>query len=229
MLKNLVAFKNPKSRAAEAFRTLRTNIQFSGLDDSLSSIVVTSSRPSEGKSTVLINLAITIAQSGKKVLVIDCDLRRPTVHKKLGLPNAEGLTNLLIQDKESFDEVVLTTKVPNLSALTSGPTPPNPAELLGTKRMKSIIRQLTGSFDMVLIDAPPVIAVTDAQILATIAEGTLIVTSYGATEKFGLVKTKELLDKVGAKVLGVVINKVPEKSEHYYYGKYDNSYYEQEK
>lgn len=229
MLKNLVAFKNPKSRAAEAFRTLRTNIQFSGLDDSLSSIVVTSSRPSEGKSTVLINLAITIAQSGKKVLVIDCDLRRPTVHKKLGLPNAEGLTNLLIQDKESFDEVVLTTKVPNLSALTSGPTPPNPAELLGTKRMKSIIRQLTGSFDMVLIDAPPVIAVTDAQILATIAEGTLIVTSYGATEKFGLVKTKELLDKVGAKVLGVVINKVPEKSEHYYYGKYDNSYYKQEK
>jgi capsular exopolysaccharide synthesis family protein len=229
MLKNLVAFKNPKSRAAEAFRTLRTNIQFSGLDDSLSSIVVTSSEPSEGKSTVLINLAITIAQSGKKVLVIDCDLRRPTVHKKLGLPNAEGLTNLLIQDKESFDEVVLTTKVPNLSALTSGPTPPNPAELLGTKRMKSIIRQLTGSFDMVLIDAPPVIAVTDAQILATIAEGTLIVTSYGATEKFGLVKTKELLDKVGAKVLGVVINKVPEKSEHYYYGKYDNSYYKQEK
>lgn len=229
MLKNLVAFKNPKSRAAEAFRTLRTNIQFSGLDDSLSSIVVTSSEPSEGKSTVLINLAITIAQSGKKVLVIDCDIRRPTVHKKLGLPNAEGLTNLLIQDKESFDEVVLTTKVPNLSALTSGPTPPNPAELLGTKRMKSIIRQLTGSFDMVLIDAPPVIAVTDAQILATIAEGTLIVTSYGATEKFGLVKTKELLDKVGAKVLGVVINKVPEKSEHYYYGKYDNSYYKQEK
>lgn len=229
MLKNLVAFKNPKSRAAEAFRTLRTNIQFSGLDDSLSSIVVTSSEPSEGKSTVLINLAITIAQSGKKVLVIDCDLRRSTVHKKLGLPNAEGLTNLLIQDKESFDEVVLTTKVPNLSALTSGPTPPNPAELLGTKRMKSIIRQLTGSFDMVLIDAPPVIAVTDAQILATIAEGTLIVTSYGATEKFGLVKTKELLDKVGAKVLGVVINKVPEKSEHYYYGKYDNSYYKQEK
>ncbi len=229
MLKNLVAFKNPKSRAAEAFRTLRTNIQFSGLDDSLSSIVVTSSAPSEGKSTVLINLAITIAQSGKKVLVIDCDLRRPTVHKKLGLPNAEGLTNLLIQDKESFDEVVLTTKVPNLSALTSGPTPPNPAELLGTKRMKSIIRQLTGSFDMVLIDAPPVIAVTDAQILATIAEGTLIVTSYGATEKFGLVKTKELLDKVGAKVLGVVINKVPEKSEHYYYGKYYNSYYKQEK
>jgi capsular exopolysaccharide synthesis family protein len=229
MLKNLVAFKNPKSRAAEAFRTLRTNIQFSGLDDSLSSIVVTSSAPSEGKSTVLINLAITIAQSGKKVLVIDCDLRRPTVHKKLGLPNAEGLTNLLIQDKESFDEVVLTTKVPNLSALTSGPTPPNPAELLGTKRMKSIIRQLTGSFDMVLIDAPPVIAVTDAQILATIAEGTLIVTSYGTTEKFGLVKTKELLDKVGAKVLGVVINKVPEKSEHYYYGKYDNSYYKQEK
>lgn len=229
MLKNLVAFKNPKSRAAEAFRTLRTNIQFSGLDESLNSIVVTSSGPSEGKSTVLINLAITIAQSGKNVLVVDCDLRRPTVHKKLGLPNSEGLTNILIQEKKDYNDIVLTTKIPNLSAITSGPTPPNPAELLGTKRMKNLVNQLINSYDMVLIDAPPVIAVTDAQILATIADGTLIVTSYGATEKFGLVKTKELLDKVGAKILGVVINKVPEKSEHYYYGKYYNSYYKQEK
>ncbi|NLZ48462.1 MAG: CpsD/CapB family tyrosine-protein kinase [Clostridiales bacterium] len=228
MVKNLVAFKNPKSRAAEAFRTLRTNIQFSGLDDSLSSIVVTSSVPSEGKSTVLINLAITIAQSGKSVLVVDCDLRRPTVHKKLGLPNTEGLTNLLIQEKNSFNDVVLSTKVPNLSALTSGPIPPNPAELLGTKRMKHLLGELTKAYDMVLIDAPPVIAVTDAQILSTIAEGTLIVSSYGTTEKIGLVKTKELLDKVGAKILGVVLNKVPEKSEHYYYGKYYTTYYKEE-
>lgn len=148
MLKNLLAFRNPKSRAAEAFRTLRTNIQFSSLDDSLSSIVVTSSGPSEGKSTVLINLAITMAQSGKNVLVVDCDLRKPTVHKKLGLPNSEGLTNLLIQDKTSFNDIVLKSRVPNLFALTSGPTPPNPAELLGTKRMKNLIRQLTSAYDI---------------------------------------------------------------------------------
>ncbi|WP_139904366.1 CpsD/CapB family tyrosine-protein kinase [Clostridium thermarum] len=224
MLKNLITFKNPKSRAAEAFRTLRTNLQFSNLDASVKSIVVTSSGPSEGKSTVLINLAITIAQSGKKVIVVDCDLRKSTVHKKLGLPNSEGLTNLLIQDKK-FEELILPTNVPNLFVLTSGPTPPNPAELLGTKKMKALLSELNKVFDMVLIDAPPVIAVTDAQILSTLVDGTMIVTSYGTTEKFGLAKTKELLDKVGAKILGVVINKVPEKSEHYYYGRYYESYY----
>lgn len=224
MLKNLITFKNPKSRAAEAFRTLRTNLQFSNLDSSIKSMVVTSSGPSEGKSTIMINLAITIAQSGKKVVVVDCDLRRPTVHKKLGLPNSEGLTNLLIQDKK-IDELVLPTNVPNLFVLTSGPTPPNPAELLGTKKMKLVLAELNKVFDMVLIDAPPVIAVTDAQILSTAVDGTIIVASYGHTDKFGLTKTKELLDKVGAKVLGVVLNKVPERSEHYYYGRYYESYY----
>ncbi|WP_163194450.1 CpsD/CapB family tyrosine-protein kinase [Clostridium thermarum] len=224
MLKNLITFKNPKSRAAEAFRTLRTNLQFSNLDASVKSIVVTSSGPSEGKSTILINLAITIAQSGKKVIIVDCDLRKSTVHKKLGLPNSEGLTNLLIQDKK-FEELILPTNVPNLFVLTSGPTPPNPAELLGTKKMKALLSELNKVFDMVLIDAPPVIAVTDAQILSTLVDGTMIVTSYGTTEKFGLAKTKELLDKVGAKILGVVINKVPEKSEHYYYGRYYENYY----
>ena len=223
MLKNLIAFKNPKSRAAEAFRTLRTNIQFSGLDENIQSIVVTSSGPSEGKSTVLINLAITIAQSGKKVVVIDCDLRKPTVHKKIGLPNAEGLTNLLIQDKKC-DELVQPTNIPNLFVLTSGPTPPNPAELLGTKKMRQVFGELKQTFDMVLIDAPPVIAVTDAQILSTIVDGTLIVASYGNTEKLALIKSKELLDKVGAKILGVVLNKVSLKSDHYY-GKYYFSYY----
>jgi capsular exopolysaccharide synthesis family protein len=224
MLKNLITFKNPKSRASEAFRTLRTNLQFSSLDNSVKSIVVTSSGPSEGKSTIMINLAITIAQSGKKVVVVDCDLRKPTVHKKLGLPNSEGLTNLLIQDKK-FEELILPTNVPNLFVLTSGPTPPNPAELLGTKKMKVVLSELNKVFDMVLIDAPPVIAVTDAQILSTAVDGTIIVASYGTTEKFGLTKAKELLDKVGAKVLGVVLNKVPEKSEHYYYGRYYESYY----
>ncbi|MDP4091027.1 MAG: CpsD/CapB family tyrosine-protein kinase [Bacillota bacterium] len=226
MLKNMVAFKNPKSRAAEAFRTLRTNIQFSSLDDTVKSIVVTSSGPSEGKSTVLINLAITIAQSGKRIVLVDCDLRKPTVHKKLGIPNSEGLTNLLIQDRK-LDDIVQPTNVPNLFVITSGPTPPNPAELLGTKRMKQFFNELKQIFDMVLIDAPPVIAVTDAQIISTIADGTLLVTSYGSTEKFALVKAKELLDKVGAKILGVVLNKVSVKSGSYY-GKYYNTYYSSE-
>jgi capsular exopolysaccharide synthesis family protein len=224
MLKNLMTFKNPKSRAAEAFRTLRTNIQFSSLDTNVKSIVVTSSGPAEGKSTVMVNLAVTMAQSGKKVIIVDCDLRKPSVHKKLGLPNSEGLTNMLIQDKK-IEECIIATKVPNLYAMTSGPTPPNPAELLGSKKMKSILGELEQVFDMVLIDAPPVIAVTDAQILATLVEGVLLIASYGQTVKFGLVKAKELLDKVGAKILGIVMNKVPEDAESYYYGKYYYSYY----
>lgn len=223
MLKNLIAFKNPKSRAAEAFRTLRTNIQFSSLDNELRTLVITSSGPGEGKSTVMVNLAITMAQSGKRVVIIDCDLRKPTVHKKLGLPNTEGLTNMLIQDKK-IEECIIPTKISGLYALTSGPTPPNPAELLGSRKMKGILTELEKVFDMVLIDAPPVIAVTDAQILSTMAEGVLLVTSYGQTEKFGIVKAKELLDKVGAKIVGVVLNKVPEHSENYY-GKYYSSYY----
>lgn len=224
MLKNLIALKNPKSRASEAFRTLRTNIQFSSLDNNVKSIVVTSSGPNEGKSTIMSNLAITIAQGGKRVAIVDCDLRKPTVHKKLGLPNSEGLTNMLVQDLK-LEDCIMPTKIANLYALTSGPTPPNPAELLSSKKMKVILTELTQVFDMVLIDAPPVIAVTDAQILSTLVEGVLLVAGYGQAEKFGIVKAKELLDKVGAKILGVVINKVPESSENYYYGKYYSSYY----
>lgn len=227
ILKNLIAFNNPKSSAAEAFRTLRTNIQYSSLDNKIKSMVVTSSGPSEGKSTVMANLAITIAQSGKRVLIVDCDLRKPTVHKKLGIPNSEGLTNILVQDKK-IEECIITTKVNNLYAITSGPTPPNPAELLGSKKMKHVLNELSKVFDMVLLDAPPVIAVTDAQILSTVVEGVLLVASYAQTEKFGLLKSKELLDKVGAKILGVIMNKVPEKSGGYY-GKYYGSYYDEEK
>jgi capsular exopolysaccharide synthesis family protein len=224
-LKNLITFKNPKSRAAEAFRTLRTNIQYSALDSSIKSLVVTSSGPGEGKSTVVSNLAITIAQSGKKVIIVDCDLRKPIVHKKFGIPNTEGLTNVLVQDKK-VEECIVATEVANLYVLSSGPTPPNPAELLGSKKLRHILNELSKVFDMVILDAPPVIAVTDAQILSTIVEGVLIVSSYGQTEKLGLVKSKELLDKVGAKILGVVMNKVPEKSESYYYGRYYGTYYE---
>lgn len=226
MLNNLIAFKNPKSRAAEAFRTLRTNIQFSSLDNTIKSLVVTSSGPGEGKSTVMANLGTTIAQSGKRVVIVDCDLRKPTVHKKLGLPNTEGLTNVLVQNKK-IEECIVSTKITNLYAMTSGPIPPNPAELLGSKKMKGMLNELVQVFDMVLIDAPPVIAVTDAQILATQVEGVLLVTSYRQTEKLALTKSKELLDKVGARILGVILNKIPEQADSIY-GKYYGSYYSSE-
>lgn len=223
MLNNMIAIKNPKSRAAEAYRTLRTNIQFSSLDDNLKTVLITSSGPGEGKSTVIINLAITMAQSGKKVLLLDCDLRKPTIHKNLGLPNSSGVTNVLIQNKK-IEECLLKVNVENLYILTSGPMPPNPAELLGSKKMKSMIQEFEKFFDIILIDSPPVLAVTDAQILSTLSDGVIILSAYGKSEKPALVKAKELIDKVGGKTIGVVLNKVPEQVDDYYYSKYYGYY-----
>ena len=226
MLKNLISLKNPKSRSAEAFRTLRTNIQFSSLDTELKSIVVTSSGSGEGKSTVMANLAITMAESGKRVILIDCDLRKPSIHKKMGVTNSVGLTNVLVQNVKKEDCMAEST-VKNLFILTSGPIPPNPAELLGTKKMRDFIEDLKNEFDMVLIDAPPVLAVTDAQILSTIADGVIFVASYGEAQKNAMVDAKELIDKVGGKVIGIVFNKVPEAVSGYY-GKYYKGYYDKE-
>ncbi|MGH4119871.1 CpsD/CapB family tyrosine-protein kinase [Clostridium sp.] len=227
MLRNLVTSKNPKSRSAEAFRTLRTNIQFSSLDKEIRSIVVTSSGPGEGKSTVMANLALTMAESGKKVILLDCDLRKPTIHKKIGITNTTGLTNILVQNVKK-QECIFKTTIDNLYVLTSGPIPPNPAELLGTKKMRDFIEELKGEFDLVLIDAPPVLAVTDAQILSTIADGVIFVASYGEAQKNAVIDAKLSIDKVGGKVLGIVFNKVPEAASGYY-AKYYKGYYGNEK
>lgn len=218
MLNNVISLKNPKSVAAEAFRTLRTNIQFSSLDEEIKTMIVTSTQPGEGKSTVMVNLAVTIAQSGKRVVLLDCDLRKPSIHKKLGMTNSEGITSVLSQEK-SLEEAMKLMNVPNLCVITSGPIPPNPAELLGSKKMKAFLKELEDHFDIILIDAPPVLAVTDAQILANLAQGVIFVTSYGQTEKLAVVRAKELVEKVGGKILGVVVNKVPNDSRSYYYGK----------
>lgn len=212
--------KNPKSQATEAFRTLRTNIQFSSLDKEIKTIVLTSSQPSEGKSTIISNLAITFAQNNKKVLLIDCDLRKPTIHKKLDLSNLDGLTSLLMGEKK-LDECIKFTTINNFYALPSGPIPPNPAELLGSKKMKSLLIELSEMFDIILLDAPPALAVTDAQILSALCDGVVFVTSFGQAEKHAVVRSKELIDKVGGRILGVVMNKVPSKSKKYYYYSYD--------
>lgn len=219
----LITFNQPKSRTAEAFRTLRTNIQFSDVDGNLKTIVITSTSPGEGKSTVLANLAVAFAQSGKQVLIVDCDLRRPTVHKNFNISNNIGLTNILIKDK-LMDECINDTEIDNLTAIACGPIPPNPSELLGSKRMVDFIKNAEEQFDIVLLDAPPVLAVTDAQVLSKVSDGVLLLSSYGYTEKKALVKSKEQLDKVGAKLLGVILNKVKD-SKDSYYGKY-HEYYE---
>jgi capsular exopolysaccharide synthesis family protein len=223
MLNELISIKNSKSQAAEAYRTLRTNIQFSSFDKKVKTIVVTSSQPSEGKSTIVSNLAITTAQSGKKVLLIDCDLRRPMLHKKLDLSNQEGLTSLLAGEKKLEECVNTIIGLPYFYVLTSGPIPPNPAELLGSNKMKNLFEEFKENFDMIFIDTPPVLAVTDAQVLANLCDGVVFVAAYGEADKNSVVRAKELIDKVGAKILGVIINKIPNEANKYH------SYYEDKK
>lgn len=214
MHKNIVAHSHPKSPVSEAFRNLRTNIHFANIDKDIKTLLITSSIQSEGKSTVIINYAVTLAQSGKKVLLIDCDLRRPNIHKLLHEPNTEGLMNVLMREI-SFEKSIKTTKVKNLYAIVSGPIPPNPSEVLGSKRLKELIETLKDHFDMILIDAPPVMPVTDAVVLSNIADGTILNLAVGKTEKEIFKRSINSLKNVGANILGIVINKVPVKKGYY--------------
>lgn len=213
----LITFTNPRSPIAEAYRQLRTNIQFSSLDKPLKSLLVTSTSPEEGKSTTLANLAITIAQTGSKVILADCDLRRPSIHSIFGLSNSTGLTSLVL-DSSSRRVPLQESGIDNLSVLPSGPLPPNPSELLGSKRMGEVIDLLEAEADLVLFDSPPVIAVTDAAILATRVDGVLLVVNAGKTKRELAKKAKALLEKVNANLLGVVLNNVKfDSSLHHYY------------
>lgn len=216
MTYSLITLEEAKSPISEAYRTLRTNVQFTSVDKNTKKIMITSSGPREGKSSTTANLAVSMAQAGKSVLIIDADLRNPTQHKIFGLLNTEGLSMVLVEDISVFD-VVKPTEVPGLSILTAGPIPPNPAELLGSNRMKNLLEELSDRFDEVIIDTPPVIAVTDAAILAQAVDGVVLVLASGEVNKDYAVRAKEQLDKVGAKILGAVLNKVDIKSNEYYY------------
>jgi capsular exopolysaccharide synthesis family protein len=214
-MKKDALLKKAKAQVAEQFRTLRTNIRYSSLGNEIKSIVVTSSMPDEGKSTIISNLAVAMANAGKRVIIVDCDLRKPTIHKRFSISNSQGLTNILVQDKKKT-EIMIVTDVPNLYIIPSGPIPPNPSELLGSMAMKDTLEELTRTFDMVLIDTPPVLNISDAQILSALSQGTIIVASYGKSEKKALLSAKENIEKVGGKILGVVINKIPEKHNDIY-------------
>lgn len=178
--------------------------------------MITSAGPGEGKSTTAANLAITFAQQGKKVLLIDADLRKPTVHYTFRLNNYVGLTNVLTNSAELL-AACQETQVEHLSVLTSGPIPPNPAELLGSKAMEHCLQEVYRHFDLVIFDTPPVLAVTDAQILSNKCDGTVLVVASGKTEMEAAVKAKELLLAANAKVLGVVLNQKKQKEGEYYY------------
>ncbi len=217
--RRLLAHNSPKDPIAEQYRTIRTNIQFSGADQEIKSLVLTSSGPAEGKSTTATNLATVYAQQGLKVLLIDADLRKPTAHYTFRLENHAGLTNVLTR-QSTLGQAVQETEVRDLYMLTSGPIPPNPSELLSSNQMEEILKEMKQQFDMVIFDTPPILAVADAQILANQVDASILVVSSGKTDKEAALKAKELLFNAKSKLLGVVLNnrKVESGNYYYYYG-----------
>lgn len=207
------------SLVAEAYRSLRTNIQFASLDQPAETLLITGANPACGKSTTAANLGVSLAQAGLAVLLVDTDLRRPTLHKFFGIINDRGLTNLLLKPDLELEKVVNRTGIANLDLITSGPIPPNPAELLATNKMKDVVAMLKERYDHVIFDSPPVIAVTDAAILSRLVDATLIVLDFGSVTYNEASFALEQLHKVKANVIGTIINGMPNNkgSYHYYY------------
>lgn len=215
--RRLIAHTNPKLPVAEQYRTIRSNVQFSSLDQDIRSLALTSSGPGEGKSTTAANLAIVYAQQGKRVLLVDADLRKPTAHFSFRLENYIGFTNVLTR-KTELEQAVQDSQTPNLFVLTSGPIPPNPSELLASKNMDRVLQEMYDNFDFILFDTPPTLAVTDAQILSNKVEATILVVSSGKTDRVAAQKAKDLLNNANARLLGVILNNRPmDEDSHYYY------------
>lgn len=221
----LIVHHSPKSPVAEAYRTLRTNIQFTALGKKLQLLLVTSAGPDEGKTTTLANLGVALAQSGSRVLIVDADLRRPALHRLLGRHERIGLTNVLV-GTVTLEEAIQDTDVPNMFYLGSGPLPPNPSEMLGSEAMAELIGRLRNLYDVVLFDCPPVVAITDAAVLAPRVDGVLLVVRAGYTDRQAARQARINLQRVGARILGVVLNDVELRSGrygYYYYYYYRDS------
>ena len=232
----LVTLGDPRAPIAEAYRTLRTNVSYASVDRPLHTLMVTSAEPGEGKSTIVTNLSVVMAQNGLRVFTIDCDLRHPKVHTYFGLPNNSGMSNLFAQPGDVLLSPRQTTKIENLSVITTGPLPPNPAELLGSQKMQSILKSISQTSDIILIDTPPILAVTDAAVLAPTLDGVLLVVRPGKTRASALRLTIEQLQQVNARLIGVVLNDVdlrgkPYAYRYHYYRNYSayQGYYGQEK
>lgn len=198
----IISLINPKSPATEAYQTLHTNIHFFGLDEAIQSLTVTSAASSEGKSTTCINLAIAYSQAGKHVLLVDTDLRRPTLHKYFGLKNHEGLTNVLVKKMDLVEAVHPVKK--NLSLLLTGPIPPNSVELLNSKVMSHFMESVKEQYDVIIYDTPPIGILTDGAILAGKTDGTLLVIASGKSQIPAVQQAKVSLMKVNARLLGAV-------------------------
>jgi len=216
-MRHLIAKLNPRSPISEQYRAIRTNLQFSAIDEAIKTIVITSPGPSAGKSITAANLAVVYAQQGMKTLLIDADLRKPTVHYTFRLDNLRGLSSVLIGES-SFEDAVEESDVDNLQVLSCGPVPPNPAELLASKRMRDLVDYVDEHYDFVIVDMPPILAVTDAKIVSQYVDGTLFVVRSGVTDKEELEKASESMNDGKARILGAVLNDVEkEDNAHYYY------------
>ncbi|WP_010270045.1 CpsD/CapB family tyrosine-protein kinase [Paenibacillus senegalensis] len=217
----LITDSNPKSPVSEAYKILRTNIEFTNLEDKTQSIMITSTRMREGKSTTSANLAVAFSQAGKKVLLIDADMRKPTQHHVLGLSNRTGLSSALSNQHELLEAIQKTT-IEGVDVLCSGPVPPNPSEMLASKRMEALLESARESYDLIILDTPPALVVADAQIVAARCDGVLLVVDCGTIKKTEALKAKQKLEHVNARMLGVVLNNVKRgRDDHYayyYYG-----------
>lgn len=221
---DFITHYDSRSPVSEAYRAIRTNLQFAGAGKRLKTLVFTSAIPGEGKSTTVANLAIAMGQDDKKILLIDCDMRKPVVHRRFGLLN-RGLSNCFAEDLP-LKEVIQADVFPNLDVVTSGPVPPNPAELLGSKKMEALLQEAAEAYDYVFLDMLPVLAVTDAALMSSRVDGTVIILGSGDIGPDEGKQAKELLEKVHANILGVILNKVPQhhKSGYYYYYYYDENH-----
>jgi capsular exopolysaccharide synthesis family protein len=218
-MSKLIKENDSKSAASEAYRMLRTNIQFSSISREIRVVAVTSSIPGEGKSTTACNYALSLTETGKKVLLIDCDLRKPTIHRKFKISNATGLTNILLGEATAESTICLAAG--GLSVLSAGTLPPNPAEVVGSQRMKDFLHEMEKQYDYIVIDTPPLLAVADGQVISSISDGVLLVVESKKTPKDSVLKSKELLTNVHANIIGVILNKCElsnKKGYGYYYG-----------
>lgn len=222
---DFITHYDSRSPVSEAYRAIRTNLQFAGAGKQLKTLAFMSAVPGEGKSTTVANLAIVMGQDDKHILLIDCDMRKPVIHRRFGLLN-RGLSNCFAEDLP-LKEVIQADVFPNLDVVTSGPVPPNPAELLGSKKMKALLQEAAEAYDYVFLDMPPVLAVTDAALMSSQVDGTVLILGSGDISPDEGKQAKSLLEKVHANILGVILNKVPQhhKSGYYYYYYYDEDHH----
>ena len=220
----LITQLKPRDPISEAYRVVRTNLSFAGVDGGLQNILVTSASPSEGKSTTAANLAVTLAQTSKKVIVVDADLRRPTQHRLFNMPNNYGLTSAILDSESPVNTHLQETTIPGLRLLSSGPLPPNPAELLNSQRMQQVIKDLSAEADYVIFDMPPVLTVADAAILAPKVSGCFLVSKAGSTRREAFIESVDRLVKADAVIFGAVLNQLKRGQSGYSYAYYYQHY-----